>query len=251
MGNESKDKGWIALHRSIQNHFLWDDKPFSKGQAFIDMLLLSNHKDNKFLFGNSFIEVKRGSFITSELKLMERWGWSKSKVRAFLNVLEKDSMIVKKSDRKKTTITIVNYSVYQDLQTTEKPIKNHRKTTKEPLKDTNNNDKTMINNEEQYFMGVENANYKKSHKFVEPTLEEVQQYVKEKGFNVNAEQFIDYYKARGWELSKGRKIKDWKACVRTWSRNNKLDTGTVNNKQTSKAAELAEFYNMAADWGKG
>ena len=32
-------------------------------------------------------------------------------------------LIVKKSDRKKTTITIVNYSDYQDKQTIEKPQK--------------------------------------------------------------------------------------------------------------------------------
>jgi hypothetical protein len=40
--------------------------------------------------GNEVLNVQRGSFITSELKLMDRWGWSKSKVRAFLKLLEKE-----------------------------------------------------------------------------------------------------------------------------------------------------------------
>lgn len=132
-------QGWISVHRQLQKHWLWADKPFSKGQAWIDMLMMANHADKKFLLGNELVEVKAGNFITSELKLAEKWGWSKTKVRAFLKLLQKDSMIVKKSDRKKTTIIIENYSDYQDIETTEEPQKNHEETTEEPQKNTNNN----------------------------------------------------------------------------------------------------------------
>ena len=45
-------QGWVSVHRQIQNHWLWTDKPFSKGQAWIDMLMLANHVDNKILLGN-------------------------------------------------------------------------------------------------------------------------------------------------------------------------------------------------------
>lgn len=133
-------QGWISIHRQIQSHWLWDDKPFSRGQAWIDLLLMANHADNKFMLGNELIEVQAGSFITSELKLMERWGWSKTKVRSFLELLQKDKMIVKKTDRKKTTIFIENYGFFQDSETTERPQKNHKKTTERPQKNTNNND---------------------------------------------------------------------------------------------------------------
>ncbi len=139
-------KGWVAIYRQLQEHWLWEDKPFSKGQAWIDMLLLANHDDNKFLLGNELVEVKCGSFITSELKLMERWGWSKRKTRTFLDLLQTDEMIVKKSDRKKTTITIVNYSDYAVLRTANEPQANHERTTSGPRADTNNND----NNENKY-----------------------------------------------------------------------------------------------------
>lgn len=132
-------KGWISIHRQLQNHWLWGDKPFSKGQAWVDLLLSANHEDCKFLLGGQLIEAKKGDVITSELKLMERWGWSKSKVRAFLETLENESMIVKKADKKKTTLSLVNYRVWQDSQTAEKPPKDHRETTEGPLKDTINN----------------------------------------------------------------------------------------------------------------
>ena len=57
-------------------------------------------------------------------------------------------------------------------------------------------------------------------RFAPPSIEEVRAYCQERGNNINPESFIDYYAARGWELSKGRKVKDWKACVRTWEKNN-------------------------------
>ena len=136
----SSSQGWISLSRKVRDCWIWQDKPFSKGQAWVDMLLSANHEDRRFLLGNELVEVKRGSFITSEHKLMDKWGWSKTKVRAFLLLLENDSMIVKISDKKKTTINIVNYSDYQDSRTTKEPQKDHEETTKEPQKDPNNNE---------------------------------------------------------------------------------------------------------------
>ena len=105
--------GWIKIHRDILYHEIWSDKPFSKGQAWIDLILLANHSDNKCMVGNKVEEVKRGSFITSELKLMDRWGWGRKKVQLFLKFLESESMIVRSANNKRTAITIVNYDVYQ------------------------------------------------------------------------------------------------------------------------------------------
>lgn len=138
-------EGYIKLHRKITDNWIWQEKPFSKGQAWVDLLLLANHSENKFLLGNEVIVVEVGQVITSEVKLMERWGWSKSKVRAFLDLLQKDKMIVKKTDRKKTTITLCNYSDYHTLRTTEEPQKDREKTAKEPQKDTIKNDKNDKN----------------------------------------------------------------------------------------------------------
>jgi len=142
-----KFNGWISVYRDLQNNWVWEDKPFSKGQAWIDLIMMANHKSNKFVLGSELIEVERGQFITSELKLMERWGWGKTKTRAFLKLLEDDGMIVKKSDRKKTTINIVNYSVYQVSETTEEPQTDHEQTTDRPQADRKPDTNNKINNE--------------------------------------------------------------------------------------------------------
>lgn len=142
-------KGWIALHRKIQDHWLWEDKPFSKQAAWIDMLLLANHDDNKFMFGNELIEVKCGSFITSIEKLKHRWGWSNTKVINFLKLLESDEMVTKKSDTKKTVVTIVNYRVYSDFEKTKTMPQRCENDTETMREHTNNNDNND-NNENKY-----------------------------------------------------------------------------------------------------
>jgi len=54
-----------------------------------------------------------------------------------------------------------------------------------------------------------------SKKFVPPTVAEVASYCQERGNSVDPGKFVDHYEASGWMRGKN-KIKDWKACVRTW-----------------------------------
>jgi DNA replication protein DnaD len=146
--------GWISIHRKIQDNLIWNDKPFNRGAAWVDLLLLANHEDKKVLFNGSIIEVKRGEKITSLRKLSERWGWSREKTKNFLILLKSENMIDFKTDHQKTTYKIVNYNVYQnedlDKRATEKPLTDQQKATEKPLTDTNNN----INN----YNNVNNVN---------------------------------------------------------------------------------------------
>ena len=83
----------------------------------------------------------------------------------------------------------------------------------------NNKYKELNNKEINKDIGGNNPTpEKKKSRFVIPTVEEVQEYCNERGNNIDAQHFVDYYSARGWMLGKSH-IKDWKACVRTWERN--------------------------------
>ena len=59
---------------------------------------------------------------------------------------------------------------------------------------------------------------KKTGRFTPPSLQEVTDYCKERSNSVDPSSFIDHYDANGWVRGK-TKIKDWKACVRTWEKN--------------------------------
>ena len=154
--------GWVKVHRDIQNCWIWEEKPFSRGQAFIDLILMVNHEDKKIMFNGTLTEIKRGSGITSIRKLSDKWGWSKNKVDHFLKQLQSDEMISYKKDTKKTVVSIENYDLYQsrdfekgqqkDIERT--PMGN-KKETDGKQKGTNKNDKEYIKNDKEGEEGKE------------------------------------------------------------------------------------------------
>ena len=117
--------GFIKLDRNIFEHWIFQDA--EKFRAFVDLIQLARWKDEKLLVGNELIIIPRGSYYTSELKLAERWGWSRNKTREFLKLLESEKMITKKGTSKGTTVTVENYRVYQDEGTTKDTTKEHQK----------------------------------------------------------------------------------------------------------------------------
>lgn len=60
-------------------------------------------------------------------------------------------------------------------------------------------------------------------RFVPPSVEEVKAYIDEKGYSINPESFVDYYTSNGWHVGRN-KMKDWKACVRSWNNRDKKPT---------------------------
>ena len=200
------NEGGAKIYRSLSDHWLWEDKPFSKGQAWIDLLLLVNHSEKKTMIDGRLETVSVGQTITSTRKLCDRWGWSNTKVRNFLKMLEIESMIIVKSDSKKTVINIVNYSVYQDSDNKKETVKRQSSDSQTTVKHTNKTEKNEKNEKNNI------------RRFTPPTYEQVSSYCLERNNNVDAHRFVDHYEANGWMRGK-TKMKDWKAAVRFWERN--------------------------------
>jgi hypothetical protein len=143
-------QGYIKLHRKLQECWIWDsDEPFDRRSAWIDILISANHSDNKMLFDGSLILIKRGQFITSIRKLSTKWKWSSTKVTAFLDTLEKDQMIKRESDTKKTLISVINYGLYQDNTSEKKTPKKQTEDTEVTQKNTNKNEEECIKNDKE------------------------------------------------------------------------------------------------------
>ena len=62
-----------------------------------------------------------------------------------------------------------------------------------------------------------------------PKVEEVEAYCRERGNDIDARRFVDYYAVSGWKL-RGKPIEDWRALIRLWEQNGR----------TNKAAPGAE-----------
>ena len=56
---------------------------------------------------------------------------------------------------------------------------------------------------------------------VRPGIEEVEAYCRERGNEVDAEQWMNHYEAVGWKIGKSP-MKDWRAAVRTWERRSRV-----------------------------
>ena len=91
--------------------------------------------------------------------------------------------------------------------------------------------------------------YKESiKKFIKPTIEEIETYCKERNNGINANAFYDFYESKNWYVGKN-KMKDWKACVRTWEqRQPKKETPEWFNKELKNEPlteeEKKEFDNL-------
>lgn len=84
------------------------------------------------------------------------------------------------------------------------------------------NAKPMLsqNRIEEYRIEYKEKNIKEKPKiFKKPTLEEIDQYCQERNNGINANAFYDFYESKNWYVGKN-KMKDWKACVRTWEQRN-------------------------------
>lgn len=81
--------------------------------------------------------------------------------------------------------------------------------------------------------------------FRKPTFEEVSTYCLERNNGIDPEQFIDYYESKGWVVGKS-KMKDWKACVRTWERNRK---GKPTAIKPNPVAEESPFKKLLREEG--
>ena len=90
-------------------------------------------------------------------------------------------------------------------------------------------------------IGKDSIGNKTSKRFVPPTIEDVREYCIERNNNVDPERFVDFYESKGWMVGKN-KMKDWKACVRTWEKDRK--PAKSNN-------DVDAHMEMARKWARG
>jgi hypothetical protein len=197
--------GWIKLHRSITNHWLYTEKrKFSKFEAWNDILLNVNFTPAKTIIKGKLIHINRGESIKSLENWGKRWSWDKSAVKRFLELLKKDNMIELKSETVTTRLTVCNYDTYQskenEVETQTKRRRNADETQTIPIEE-----RKEIKEE-------------KENKTI-PSIDEFVAYALSLKSNVNAEQVKFKYNAwlvNNWQVNRKGKdvdIKNWKTTL--------------------------------------
>ena len=222
------EKGFIVIDRCVRE-WQWFGVSNAMNLWFY-ILLNAQWKDSHFL-GH---EVPRGSLWTSVARISAETDMSEKTIRNWLKKFEDAGQITVKGANKGTLISVVNYAKYQDRtdgkgkQITEQVTEQTTEQVTEQV--TNIRTKKQRNKETNI------------ERFVKPTLEQVQKYITEKGFEVDAQRFMDYYDSNGWKVGRNP-MKSWEKTVNNWARNEKPKK-TMPDYLTSRSDEKASEEDL-------
>lgn len=142
----------------------------------------------------------------------------------------------------------LNFLRNQTEKTSETKLKKLQKPCTENT--TKNTTKSTINKESNIFVNknitkekdkkqtLKNSNSnntitKEKQNFVPPTVEEVQDYIYEKKYSIDAEAFVAFYESKGWMVGRN-KMRNWKAALVTWEKRNKNKNNNYNSSYTQR-----------------
>lgn len=138
-------QGYILLHRQLQDNDLWLLEPFTRGQAWVDLILLANHNESSFMIRGNLIVVKRGQIAWSEESLARRYTWSRNKLRNFLKMLKTKQQIEQQKTAAINIITIINYDKFQKTKQQTEQQKDNRLNNRKTHTNNVNNDNNVNN----------------------------------------------------------------------------------------------------------
>lgn len=229
------DEGWIKIHRQVLHHPMYYAEPFTRMQAWFDLLLLANIEDQDMFIRGNRIAVKRGMVVNSKDWLASRWRWSRGKVTRYLDMLETEGMIEQQKSNVITCISITKFDYYQ-LDGIPNGTTDGRQTDGRRTADGRQH-KNIYNKKN-------NSAHARTREgvvdFVPPLEEEVNAYAVSHGISMDVAGFMDYYRANGWMAGKAP-MKDWRAAARMWARK-----GLEKAEQTAREAARREEEREAS-----
>lgn len=174
-------------------------------------------------FREKEMSLKAKGLLSLMLSLPEEWDYSanglaalskdgKDSVKKTLIELERFGYLKRtKTIDEKGRFAGYDYDIFEKPITesplTEKPSTENPLTEKPPQLNTKQSSTKKVSTKE--------SNTKRKQ-FVPPTLEEVENYCKERKNNVDAKRFWEYFDASGWVDSNGKPVRNWKQKIITW-----------------------------------
>ena len=111
--------GYIKLYRKIRKDWQWPNgKPYSRIEAWTDLIMEAAYEDTKRLVDGKLFHLRRGQLIASIRYLAKRWSWGRHKTLAYLDKLQTDGKIVRKTGQGMGQITICKYNTYNPKRDT-------------------------------------------------------------------------------------------------------------------------------------
>lgn len=233
--------GWFTISRKLLDCDLWLAEPFTRGQAWIDLIGLARFRAGHVRIKGLRIDLRKGQLAYSEVGLSVRWRRSRGWVRRLLTELENDQRIAQQKNNVTTLITIINYEAYQSGDTANSTADDTAESTAGGTRKNNGNNGNNGNTPCSPPRGTGRGRAK----FKKPTIADVTAYCQERGNTIDPQSFIDHYEANGWVCGKNRTpMRDWKAAIRTWEAKRREDQPA---KPRSRVATVGEVHEALAN----
>lgn len=235
-------QNYIKLSRSLLQWRLFND--VSTLRLWIYLLLKANYK-NGVVCG---VELLRGQCYVTVRHMAEELQMSQPTVIRSLSLLKKEACIVVRQTavNRGTVVTIVNYDKYQCdsaledaplAQALAQPLARNLAHTNKEKKDKKEKNECMEPT------AVDSRARTKQQIFVRPTVQEIQEYLDEKGYtDIDAEHFWNYYESKGWKVGRVG-MKSWHSAIATWR---KLNNDFGYRKNDSYATKTINAGGAAA-----
>lgn len=169
---------------------------------------------------SSYMNKSQDIAWPSQARLIAECSISNSTLNRSLDLLESEGWLIRQSgNSKRTTRYIISFpkEIEELMSKTTAALNSPTQRVNTPTV----GDRVLPHRETNIQENIQD-NIGRS-KFTPPEVSEVLEYCKSRINYVDAQKFHDFYTAKGWMVGK-TKMKDWKACVRTWeSREKKPD----------------------------
>lgn len=197
-------RGFVKLWRkALDNNLIKNHKAWA---LFSYLLLTADCREHTTLMNGCTVELKAGEVVTGRKILSAALGLSEKEIRTALSILEKLKIVAIKRASKYSIVSLINWAAYQSEGPQEGQQKGQVWATHKEYKresDTPQPPEGAI-------------------AFQPPTIEEVETLVREKGYCVDASEFVEKNTVQGWMTGKGKNRKpvaNWKLLLSTWNKN--------------------------------
>lgn len=203
------------------------------------LMLMANHSDNNWEWEGKPYICKAGEFITSVRSIKKRCGLgiSRQNIRTAIQRFKKLEFLTIEVTNVNSLVTICKWETYQSEKIEPNQPSNQQLTNPQPTPNQPLTTNKKVKNENKV---------KKKKGFVPPTLEEVQKYIKENDYDLDAKKFFKYFTDGGWIDSRGNPVRNWKQKIITWS-------GTRNGSKNSRSQhkpDKRDFSGQESKFGK-
>lgn len=209
------------MYRSMASDPVWENSTMEQKVVLMTILFSVNWDARQWDVDGKKITLNPGQMFISTRKLAQKCGSDVThrNVRTALERFEKLGFLTQQVTHRGTLISVVNWGKYQikDIEVTQGVTRDRHKGDTRVTQDRHEGD-TTIKEEGKKLRSKEGKKVITTSTYMcfkPPELEEVQEYIKEKGYSFSPEAFVAYYDSKGWMIGKS-KMKSWKSACVTW-----------------------------------